>query len=75
MSLHVLVDFENVHAVMESSRLATRFVTRGQVFGSRQPDLQIKMSAVTKHQSWITLPLAGAKAGKTRRRKGSKRAK
>jgi hypothetical protein len=69
------VDFENVHAVMESARLATRFVTRGQVFGSRQPDLQIKLSAVTKHQSWITVPLGGPPVGKTPHRRAPKKRK
>jgi len=42
---------------MESSRYASRFITKGQIFASRSPDLQLKLSNVELSQGWETVPL------------------
>lgn len=47
--------FENVHALMESARVNSRFVSRGLIFGSRLPDQQFRVSMVTERQSWISV--------------------
>jgi hypothetical protein len=61
--------FENVHALMESARANSRFVSRGLVFGSRLPDQQFRVSTVTERQSWITVEGdVGATAAGTRAR-------
>jgi hypothetical protein len=49
-------DFSNVQALMESSRAGSRFVTEGQLFACRLPDLQIKLSVVQKQVGWRALP-------------------
>jgi hypothetical protein len=49
--------FEIIHAVAESSRYATRFVTNGLVFGTKLADQQIRVSTVNERQGWITVPL------------------
>ena len=47
--------FENIHAVMESSRYASRFVTSGLIFAARLPDQQLRVSTVVERQGWITV--------------------
>jgi hypothetical protein len=47
--------FENVHAVVESARLASQFVTRGMIFASRLPDLTFKVSNLVERQGWETV--------------------
>lgn len=49
--------FEIIHAVAESSRYASRFVTNGLVFGTKLADQQIRVSTVNERQGWITVPL------------------
>ncbi len=49
--------FELIHAVTESSRYASRFVTNGLIFGTRLADQQIRLSTVNERQGWITVPL------------------
>ena len=46
-----------VRAVMESPRLATRFVTSGQIFAARMPDLSLKVNVVPEEQGWHGEPL------------------
>lgn len=55
--------FELIHAVCESARLASRFVTDGFVVGTKTPDHQIRMSSLTIKQMWTTLPKLGATEG------------
>ena len=57
--------YENTHALVESSRFASRFVTRGMVFATRQADLQIRLSTVIERQGWITWPRKEADAAAT----------
>jgi hypothetical protein len=52
--------FETIHAVIESSRHASRFITNGLVFGTRLADQQIRLSTVTERQGWVTVPLDGS---------------
>jgi hypothetical protein len=47
-----VLDFELVHAAVESSRLSTRFVTRGKIFGARQPDLNFRIAAPKLAAGW-----------------------
>jgi hypothetical protein len=47
-------EFETLHALMESPRLASRFATRGLIFAMRQSDLTFKVSSVVDHQGWET---------------------
>lgn len=46
--------FENSHALVESVRVASRFVTKGTIFASRQADLTFKVSTVIEQQGWET---------------------
>ena len=50
--------FENIHAVMESARTASRYVSNGLIFASRQPDQQFKVSTVMERQGWVTMPIS-----------------
>ena len=47
-------EFELTHALMESARLATSFVTNGLLFASRLPDQNYRLSKIIKQQGWIT---------------------
>lgn len=48
--------YEIIQALVESSRYASRFVTRGMVFGTRTADQQIKISTLIERQGWVTHP-------------------
>ena len=48
------VAFELIHAIMESSRCSSRFVTRGSILGSRGADLQLRIANVVDFQGWVT---------------------
>lgn len=50
--------YETIHAVMESTRYSSRYVTKGLVFGTRTPDLQIRISTVVERQGWTTIRAA-----------------
>jgi len=47
--------FEIIHAVIESSRHASRFVTSGIVVGTKTPDQQIRVSTLNIRQGWRTV--------------------
>lgn len=49
--------FELIAGLCESARWATRHVSRGSVFGSRQPDLQFRISQVQDEQGWVDVGL------------------
>jgi len=61
--------YEKVQALMESNRYASRFVTKGQIYGSRTPDLQFKISNVELSQGWGTVPLDKAAGTTTKAKK------
>jgi hypothetical protein len=46
------VGFEAIHAVMESTRVASRFMTKGSVIGARTPDLMIRVNVVPESSQW-----------------------
>ena len=46
------VPYEIIHAVLESTRLSSRSVTRGRILASRLPDGQLQMNIVTLRSSW-----------------------
>lgn len=57
------VPYSLIHAVLESPRLATRFVSDGRVFGVRTPDLQVRSNVVPERASWRTMPIEGNGGG------------
>lgn len=46
------VDFEYVHAIIESSRLAHRGLTKGKILASRRPDLTIHYNCLLSFRGW-----------------------
>ncbi len=46
--------YETTHALMESTRLATKHVTRGMIFASRLPDMNFKISNIVEKQGWVS---------------------
>jgi hypothetical protein len=44
-----------ISGVVESHRLASRFVTEGKIFALRRPDLQIAFSMVVEREGWKTV--------------------
>jgi len=68
--------YEKIQALMESSRYASRYVTEGQIYGSRSPDLQFKISNVELSQGWVTVPMpAEPRAKKAAKKKSKKKTK
>lgn len=51
------VKYELINAVVESSRICTRFTTEGKIFASRLPDLQIRINVVPEKLRWQTVDL------------------
>ncbi len=49
--------FETIHAVIESARHASRFITNGLVIGTKTADQQIRLSTLNVRQLWVTVPL------------------
>lgn len=47
--------FEIIHALIESTRHASRFVTNGLVVGTKTPDHQIRLSTLNIKQGWMTV--------------------
>lgn len=46
------IDFELIHAAIESIGLSKKFVTRGKIFGYRQPDLNYRIAAPQTSAKW-----------------------
>lgn len=51
--------FTLIHAVMESTRISSRCVTEGLLFGARLPEQQVRVTAVNERQGWIDTPIPG----------------
>lgn len=49
--------FELLHAVVESTRHATRYKARGLIFASRAPDLQMPMNVIQTSMGWETVSI------------------
>jgi putative heme iron utilization protein len=45
-------EFETIHAIMESSRKASRYVTNGIIFGSRTPEMEFKLAKAHISHGW-----------------------
>ena len=56
--------YKLLHAVLESRRHASHYITSGQIFGTRHPDLSLKASQVQLSGRWETIKLPRAKATK-----------
>jgi len=65
-------EYENIHAVLESSRLATRYISRGRVYGSRGLGGQLNVTSVVERQGWFDCDLHKQKSG-TASKKSAKR--
>jgi hypothetical protein len=50
-------DFEVVSALSESSRLASRFVTKGKILAARMPDLELRVSVMPMETGWRRIDL------------------
>lgn len=50
-------EYQVIHALMESPRLATRFVSEGTILATRTPDLQIKLAVVRHKLCWRDVDL------------------
>ncbi len=46
------VDFETVDAIMESSRLAYRGITKGKILASREPHLNLQFNSLVMFNGW-----------------------
>lgn len=49
--------FETIHALIESTRTASRFVTSGLVVGAKTPDQQLRISTLNIRQRWVSVPV------------------
>ncbi len=49
------VEYVLIHAVMESRRCASRFVTEGRILSTRLPDLTIRYNLTQERQGWRTI--------------------
>lgn len=52
-------DFSIVHAIVESTRVASRFVGRGTIFACRYPDGQIHLNVLPVEQLWESVDTMG----------------
>lgn len=50
--------FETIQALVESSRLASRYVTSGFVIGSKTADHQIRVTTIPLRQQWVSVPVS-----------------
>jgi hypothetical protein len=55
--------FGLINALIESPRLATRFVTEGRILATRLPDLQLQIRVAPDRASWRTVPIPQAAGG------------
>jgi hypothetical protein len=46
-----------IHSILESTRCATRFISEGNVFASRLPNLQLQVNVIQEHAAWKTLAI------------------
>jgi hypothetical protein len=65
------VDFQLIHAVMESQRLASRFLAEGKVFATRMPDLQLRLSVIQTWAGWRSLHLAEGEKGAAKKKQAA----
>lgn len=63
----------NVHALMESTRIASRWEQGGHIFATRQPDLQVRVAITADHQGWRTIDSDEADGDNNPRKKVAKK--
>jgi hypothetical protein len=51
------VNYQLIHAVMESTRAASRCATEGKIFATRMPDLQLRINVVLTRTGWSATSL------------------
>lgn len=51
------VDYEIIHAILESRRAASRSVQRGKILASRAPTLEIKYTQITTESGWKSIDI------------------
>lgn len=49
--------YSTIHAAVESSRCASRYVSRGLIYGTRLPDMNIRPTVVRRSSSWEDIKL------------------
>lgn len=49
-----VIDYEIIFAALESSRLTTRYIRTGKLFGTRKPDLNFLIGMPTLVQEWVS---------------------
>jgi hypothetical protein len=65
------VDYQLVHAIMESPRVCSRFTAEGKIFAARMPDLQLRVSVVQTGTGWKAVTLTEEqKAAASRKKPG-----
>lgn len=57
------VNYQTVHAIIESPRMFNHFVTEGMVFGVRNADLQIMYNNVVIRSGWATVSMSTDEGG------------
>jgi len=53
------VPFEKTHALMESTRLASRFTSKGRILAARLPDGQVRYNLIQERAGWEHASLEG----------------
>ena len=64
--------YEKIQCLMESCRYASRYITKGQIYASRSPDLQFKVSNVELSQGWVTVPVDSKNSGPKKKARSQK---
>ncbi|MFA4987704.1 MAG: hypothetical protein WC712_14080 [Candidatus Brocadiia bacterium] len=59
------VPYKITHALMESTRHASRCISEGNIFGARMPDLQVKINILQDMVKWVALPVSGRRGTPT----------
>jgi len=69
-------DYNLIHAMIESPRCASRFVTDGTIFATRMPDLQVKLAVVPHCTCWrdVAVPATTAEKKTVKARSAKKKA-
>ena len=55
-----LAPYETIHAIVESVRHASRFITNGFVAGTKTADQQVRISTLNVRHLWATVPVVAA---------------
>ncbi len=67
--------YRRIHALMESPRLASHFITEGELFAMRLPDLNLKVGRVPNFQGWKDVNVPAASDANTKVSSSTKRSR